>query len=65
MVHNNILRGELNSRFLIMVTLTVGSVLGSYLPTLWGAGVFSMWSILLGAIGGLVGIWVGYKLSRL
>ena len=55
----------MNSKFLIMVTLTVGSVLGSYLPTLWGAGLFSMWSVLLGGIGGLLGIWVGYKLSRL
>ena len=55
----------MNSRFLILVTLTVGSVVGSYVPTLWGAGAFSMWSILLGGIGGLVGIWVGYKLSRL
>ena len=55
----------MNSRFVIMAALTVGSVVGSYLPTLWGAGFFSMWSVLLGGIGGLVGIWVGYKLSRL
>ena len=55
----------MNSRFVIMAALTVGSVVGSYLPTLWGAGLFSMWSVLLGGIGGLVGIWVGYKLSRL
>ena len=48
-----------------MVTLTVGSVLGSYLPTLWLGNLRAQDDVLLGGIGGLVGIWVGYKLSRL
>ena len=55
----------MNSKFLIMVGLTVGSAAGSFIPALWGADWFSMWSVFLGMVGGLVGIWAGYKLSRL
>jgi hypothetical protein len=55
----------MNSKFLIMIGLTVGSTLGSSVPMLWGGDWLSMWSVLLGGIGGLVGIWAGYKLSRL
>ena len=55
----------MNSRFLIMLGLFVGSTAGSFLPSLWGASWFSMWSIFLGMVGGLFGIWAGYKVSRL
>jgi hypothetical protein len=55
----------MNSKFLIMVGLTVGSAVGSFIPALWGADWFSMWSVFLGLVGGLVGIWAGYRLSRL
>ena len=41
----------------------VGSIGGSYLPSLWGAGEFSGWGILLGTMGGLAGIWVAYRLT--
>jgi len=47
----------MNSKFLIMVGLTVGSAAGSFIPALWGADWFSMWSVFLGMVGGLVGIW--------
>lgn len=55
----------MNSKSLIMIGLVVGSTLGSYLPTLWGAGWLSIASVLTGGIGGLLGIWAGYKVSRL
>jgi len=55
----------MNSKSLIMIGLVVGSALGSYAPMLWGAGWLSLSSVLLGGIGGLLGIWGGYRLSRL
>jgi len=55
----------MNSKSLIMIGLVVGSTLGSYIPTLWGAGWLSIASVLVGGIGGLLGIWAGYKVSRL
>lgn len=51
-------------RTLIMVFMVVGSSAGSYVPVLWGGSVFSASSIFFGAIGGLAGIWVGYKLAQ-
>jgi len=59
------MNARMNSKFLIMVGLTIGSTLGSFVPSLWGADWFSLWSIFLGGIGGLVGIWAGYRVSRL
>jgi uncharacterized membrane protein YeaQ/YmgE (transglycosylase-associated protein family) len=42
----------------------VGSLGGSFLPTLWGAGQLSMWSVAFFMIGGMVGIWVAYRHSH-
>jgi len=47
----------------IMLMVSVGGVLGGYVPVLLGAGSLSGWSLLGGFVGGLVGIWVGVKLS--
>jgi len=42
----------------------VGSTVGSYVPLLWGGSVFSFISILFSVIGGLLGIWLGYQVSK-
>jgi hypothetical protein len=55
----------MNSKSLIMIGLVVGSTIGGCVPMLWGAGGLSIASVLFGAIGGLLGIWAGYKISRL
>jgi hypothetical protein len=55
----------MKSKSLIMIGLVVGSTIGSYLPMLWGADWLSIASVLFGGIGGLLGIWAGYKVSRL
>ncbi len=55
----------MNSKTLIMIGMAVGSTLGSCVPTLWGAGWLSIASVLFGGVGGLLGIWAGYKVSRL
>ena len=39
----------------------VGSVGGSFIPSLWGAGQLSISSLVFFMIGGLVGIWVAYR----
>jgi hypothetical protein len=53
------------AKTLIMIFMTAGSTLGSLLPALWGASWLSFASVLLGGVGGAVGIWVGYKISRM
>jgi len=42
----------------------LGSWAGSYIPAIWGGSLFSLTSILFGALGGFAGIWAGYKLAR-
>jgi hypothetical protein len=48
---------------LIMLMSGVGGTAGGYLPVLLGASGFGGWSILGAFVGGLVGIWVGYKID--
>ena len=50
---------------LIWIGLFVGSTVGSIIPNLWGADMFSMSSILLGGLGAFAGIYIGFKLSQL
>ncbi len=48
----------------ITLGMLVGSVLGGYLPVLFGAGLFSITSVITSTIGGLLGIYVGYRLGE-
>ena len=48
---------------LMYLCITVGSIIGSYVPALWHAGYFSAAGIVGGLIGAFVGIWAAYKLS--
>ena len=42
----------------------LGSTIGGYTPLLWGGSTFSLLSIILGVVGGLLGIWFGYRVSK-
>ncbi|MCR4329343.1 MAG: hypothetical protein NUV65_02235 [Candidatus Roizmanbacteria bacterium] len=46
-----------------MAGFTIGSLLGSYIPTLFGAGMLSYTSVLVSGVGGIAGIYIGYKLG--
>jgi len=48
----------------IYLGMIVGSVVGGYIPAIWGAGLFSFSSIIFGAIGGITGIWLVFKFLR-
>ena len=52
------------SKLLIFVGMTVGSIIGGYIPSLFGAGLFSYSSVLFSGIGAIAGVWAGYKLSN-
>jgi hypothetical protein len=54
----------MNGKSLIWIGMAVGSSVGGALPMLWGDGVFSVSSIVLTAVGGVAGIWLGFRLSR-
>ena len=44
--------------------MTVGSLIGGYIPVLFGVDLFSFTSIIFSAIGGIAGIWVSYKMTE-
>ncbi|HLM83620.1 MAG TPA: hypothetical protein VK254_00190 [Candidatus Bathyarchaeia archaeon] len=48
----------------IMTGLFVGSIIGGYVPALWGGSVFSFSSIFTSALGAFAGIWLGFKVAR-
>ncbi len=52
------------NKFIIGIGMFVGSTIGSYIPALWGGSVLSFTSIVFSVIGGLVGIWLGYRVSK-
>lgn len=52
----------MNKGLILLVSGATGAV-GGYLPTLFGASGFGGWSILGAFVGGIVGIWIGFKLS--
>jgi len=53
-----------SERRLIWIGAIVGSIFGGLLPGLWHASSFSMSGLLFSTIGGLVGIWAGWRIGR-
>jgi predicted MFS family arabinose efflux permease len=47
----------------IWIGILIGSTIGGFIPDLWGAGLFSYWSVLLSGFGAFVGLLIGYKLA--
>ena len=42
----------------------VGSTVGGLVPLIWGESALSVSAIIGSFVGGILGIWAGYKLSR-
>ncbi len=42
----------------------LGSTLGGLVPALWGEGGLTIAALAGSTVGGALGIWAGYKLSR-
>ncbi len=52
------------AKILVFLGMTVGSIIGGYLPALFGVSLLSYTSITTSTVGGLLGIWVVFKLSQ-
>ncbi len=50
-------------RLSIWIGILIGSTVGGMIPWLWGDGMLSYSSVLLGGVGALVGLWVGFKIA--
>jgi hypothetical protein len=52
-------------RTFIYAGITLGGIIGGYLPViLLHASAFGVASIVGGIVGGLVGLWAGFKVSQ-
>jgi len=51
-------------RKIIWLGLFVGSTIGGFVPSFWGAGTFSFSGVIFSALGGFAGIWLGFRLSE-
>ncbi len=49
---------------IVFIGMIVGATIGGYIPTLFGAGVFSISSVLCGGLGGIIGIWLTFRILR-
>ena len=48
----------------IFLGMIVGSIVGGYMPELFGVSLFSFTSIFTGALGAFIGIDMGYKIGQ-
>jgi hypothetical protein len=53
----------MSRKAVILISLSIFSTIGGLIPNLWDASLFSFSSIIFTAIGGIFGIWLGYKLT--
>ncbi|HEY8407535.1 MAG TPA: hypothetical protein VIK66_06125 [Gaiellaceae bacterium] len=51
-------------RGVIGMCVLFGGVVGGYVPTIWGASSLGVESLLFGAIGGVVGVFVGVRIAE-
>lgn len=56
----------METKTLVWIGVTVGGLLGSWLGSALDHGnIFGAWTLLLGTVGSIVGIWAGYKLGNM
>jgi hypothetical protein len=54
----------MSTKKVVFIGMTIGSIAGGYLPTLFGADSISFASLIGSTIGGVFGIWMGFKITR-
>jgi hypothetical protein len=42
----------------------VGSTIGNFLPALWGGDMISVSGFALSFVGGIIGMWLGYRVAQ-
>lgn len=48
----------------IWAGLFLGSTIGGIVPAMWGGDMFSIWGIIMSFVGGIVGMWAGYRVAQ-
>jgi uncharacterized membrane protein YeaQ/YmgE (transglycosylase-associated protein family) len=50
-------------RGLLMMGLLTGSLIGGYIPSLFGAGLLSIWGLVGSTVGAILGLWIAYRIT--
>ena len=50
-------------RSVMGLCICLGSLMGSFLPALWGDSGFSLIAVATTALGGVAGLWVGLRVE--
>jgi len=48
---------------LLMMGVLIGSLIGGCVPSLFGAGFLSLWGIVGGTVGAILGLWITYRIA--
>ena len=54
----------MGTKSLVTLVALIGSIIGGYLPVLFGINAFSITSLMSSSVGAILGIWVGYKIAN-
>ena len=54
----------MDSKRTIYFFMFIGGTIGGYVPLLWGGEAFSFAGIIFNALGALLGIYLGFKMTR-
>ncbi len=54
----------MSAKTIIYLFISIGSVAGAYIPSLWGGSLFSISSILLSGLGAIIGLILASNLTR-
>jgi hypothetical protein len=55
---------SMNRTKLVWLFLAIGSTVGGFIPSLWDSGLFSISGVIGSAVGGFLGIYLGWKLGE-
>lgn len=53
----------MSTKTAVWIGVFAGSVIGGYVPSIFGAGILSYWSVLTSAIGSIIGILIAIKIT--
>jgi uncharacterized membrane protein YeaQ/YmgE (transglycosylase-associated protein family) len=54
----------MNSNRMVWMGAFIGSIVGGYVPILWGASTFSMSGLIFSSVGAVAGIYLMYRISE-
>jgi uncharacterized membrane protein YeaQ/YmgE (transglycosylase-associated protein family) len=54
----------MSGKTLYYIAAFVGSIVGGFIPTLWGAGFLSITSLIFSTVGAILAIVLIYKMSN-